>query len=68
MKMRESNHAFVGRHHYSCGMLFLAALTSLRPPRKDQPNDLLAQQHAALGHLGLTIIALVFVVLTFWKS
>jgi hypothetical protein len=49
-------------------MLFLAALTSLRPPRKDQPNDLLAQQHAALGHLGLTIIALVFVVLTFWKS
>jgi hypothetical protein len=29
---------------------------------------LLAQQHAALGHLGLTIIALVFVVLTFWKS
>jgi uncharacterized membrane protein len=49
-------------------MLFLAALTSLRPPRKDPPNDLLAQQHAALGHLGLTIIALVFVVLTFWKS
>jgi hypothetical protein len=68
MKMRESNHAFVGRHHYSWGMLFLAALTSLRPPREDEANDLLAQQHAALGHLGLTVIALVFVVLTFWKS
>jgi hypothetical protein len=49
-------------------MLFLAAITSLGPPREDKPNDLLAQQHAALGHLGLTIIAVVFVVLSFWKS
>jgi len=49
-------------------MLFLAAITRLQPPRKEEPNDLLAQAHAALGHLGLTIIAVVFVVLTFWKS
>jgi hypothetical protein len=49
-------------------MLFLAAITRLQPPRADRPNDLLAQAHAALGHLGLTIIAVVFVVLTFWKS
>jgi hypothetical protein len=26
------------------------------------------ETHAALGHLGLTIIALVFVLLTFWKG
>jgi hypothetical protein len=49
-------------------MLFLAAITRLQPPREDQPNDLLAQAHAALGHLGLTIIAVVFIVLTFWKT
>ena len=49
-------------------MLFLAALARLHPARDDEPNDLLAQQHAALGHLGLTVIAVVFVVLTFWKG
>jgi hypothetical protein len=49
-------------------MLFLAAFARLRPSRDDEPNDLLAQRHAALGHLGLTIIAVVFVVLTFWKN
>lgn len=49
-------------------MLFLAAITRLQPPREEQPNELLAQAHAALGHLGLTIIAVVIVVLTFWKS
>jgi hypothetical protein len=49
-------------------MLFLAAFARLRPARDDDPNDLLAQRHAALGHLGLTIIAVVFVLLTFWNS
>ena len=29
---------------------------------------LLAEAHAALGHVGLTIIAIVFVLVTFWKS
>ena len=48
-------------------MLFLAALARLRPAR-DEPNDLLAERQAALGHLGLTVIAVVFVLLTFWKS
>jgi len=48
-------------------MLFLAAFARLRPSREDESNDLLAR-HAALGHLGLTVIAVVFVVLTFWKS
>ena len=48
-------------------MLFLFAFASI-VPREPEPNDLLAQSRAALGHLGLTIIALVFVLLTFWKS
>jgi len=49
-------------------MLFLAAFAQFRSSREPAPNDLSAQPHAALGHLGLTIIAVVFVVLTFWKS
>jgi hypothetical protein len=51
-------------------MLFLFALARLIPgePPEEQNNDLLAQSRAALGHLGLTIIAIVFVLITFWKS
>jgi uncharacterized membrane protein len=49
-------------------MLFLAAFARLSPSRADEPNDLLAQQYADLGHLGLTVIAVVLVVLTFWNS
>ncbi|HEX3949336.1 MAG TPA: hypothetical protein VHW95_05740 [Steroidobacteraceae bacterium] len=48
-------------------MLFLAAFARLIPS-EPEPNDLLAQSHAALGHLGLTIIAIVFVLVTFWKG
>ena len=47
-------------------MLFLLAFARLIS-RDPEPNDLLAE-HAGIGHLGLTIIALVFVLLTFWKS
>jgi hypothetical protein len=68
-RMRESNHAFAARRHYSGAMLFLAAFARLSPPpRESEQNDLLAESHAALGHLGLTVIALVFVLLTFWKG
>jgi hypothetical protein len=51
-------------------MLFLAAFNRIWTPRKQEAegNDLLAESHAALGHLGLTVIALVFVLITFWKS
>jgi hypothetical protein len=49
------------------GMLFLSAFARIVPP-ESQPNDLLAQPRAALGHLGLTIIAIVFVLVTFWKG
>jgi len=65
--MRESNHAFAGQRHYSWHMLLLAAFARMVPTDPD-PNDLLARQNAALGHLGLTIIAVVFILLTFWKS
>ncbi|MDP9109130.1 MAG: hypothetical protein M3N23_08685 [Pseudomonadota bacterium] len=47
-------------------MLFLSAFSRLVPP-EPAPNDLLAEARAALGHLGLTIIAIVFVLVTFWK-
>jgi hypothetical protein len=49
-------------------MLLLAAFAHLLAPSEPAPNDLLAQSRAAMGHLGLTIIALVFVLITFWKA
>jgi uncharacterized membrane protein len=48
-------------------MLFLSAFARL-VPAEPEANDLLAQSRAALGHLGLTIIAIVFVLITFWKG
>jgi hypothetical protein len=48
-------------------MLFLSAFARLIP-REPEANDLLAESHAALGHVGLTVIAIVFVLITFWKS
>lgn len=48
-------------------MLFLSAFSSLVPP-EPEPNDLLAQSRAALGHLGLTIIVIVYILVTFWKG
>jgi hypothetical protein len=53
---------------YSGGMLFLAAISRLMNPPEPSANDLLAGSRAALGHLSLTIIALVLVLLTFWKA
>jgi uncharacterized membrane protein len=48
-------------------MLFLSAFARLAQP-EPEANDLLAQSRAALGHLGLAIIAMVFILLTFWKG
>jgi len=48
-------------------MLFLSAFARLIPG-EPEANDLLAESHAALGHVGLTVIAIVFVLVTFWKS
>lgn len=48
-------------------MLFLSAFARM-VPHEPEANDLLAQSRAALGHLGLAIIAIVFVLITFWKG
>jgi hypothetical protein len=47
-------------------MLFLAAILRYSLPQP-QPNDLLAQVRLRLGHLGLTVIALIYVLVTFWQ-
>lgn len=49
-------------------MLFLAAFHRIWSPQESEANDLLAASRAAMGHLGLTVIALVYVLITFWKS
>jgi hypothetical protein len=68
LKRREANHVLSQDGPLILGgMLFLCAFAAIIP-REPEPNDLLAQSRAVLGHLGLTIIALVFVLLTFWKS
>jgi hypothetical protein len=48
-------------------MLFLAAILRFSPPPQSTANDLLAEARLRLGHLGLTIIALVYVLITFWQ-
>jgi hypothetical protein len=48
-------------------MLSLAAILRLSQPQQPAPNDLLAEARGRLGHLGLTIIALVYVLITFWQ-
>ena len=64
---RDPNHVFIPGCHYSWRMLFLSAFARLIPP-EPEANDLLAETHATLGHVGLTVIAIVFVLVTFWKS
>lgn len=48
-------------------MLFLSAVMHLSAPRAIEPNDLLAESRQRIGHVGLTVIALVFVLVTFWQ-
>jgi hypothetical protein len=47
-------------------MLFLAAIARFARPREPQSNDLLV--HSRLGHVGLTVIALVYVLVTLWQQ
>jgi hypothetical protein len=56
------------RHIILDGMIFLSAFSRLTAAPEAHANDLLAKAHAALGHLGLTLIALVFVLLNFWRG
>jgi hypothetical protein len=48
-------------------MLLLTAILRVWMPREPAANDLLAESRLRLGHLGLTIIALVFILVTFWQ-
>jgi hypothetical protein len=64
---RETGHAFVARRVYLWRMLFLAAIIRLSSRPEPPPNDLLAQTRLRIGHLGFIIIALVFVLVTFWQ-
>jgi len=47
-------------------MLFIAAIARLVLPRESQSDDLMALSR--LGHVGLTVIALVYVLVTFWQQ
>lgn len=48
-------------------MLLLAAIIRVWLPREIEANDLLAESRLRIGHLGLTIIALVFVLICLWQ-
>jgi hypothetical protein len=47
-------------------MLFLAAINRIAQPREAQTNDLLVQSR--LGHVGLTVVALIYVLVTMWQQ
>jgi hypothetical protein len=49
-------------------MLLLAAFSRIATPAEAPANDLVARSQSALGHFSLTIIALVYVLTTFWKG
>jgi hypothetical protein len=49
-------------------MLLLAAIDHLMPARAHPPDQALVRTNTAIGHVGLTIIALVYVLITLWQS
>jgi hypothetical protein len=70
---RELTHAFDTTHlplgfatDKVDGMLFLAAIARLAPSREPQSEDLVVQSR--LGHAGLTVIALIYVLVTLWQQ
>jgi len=48
-------------------MLFLSAILRIWLPAEPEPNDLLAHTRLRLGNVGLTVIALVFILVKFWQ-
>jgi hypothetical protein len=48
-------------------MLFLSAIVRVAVPQEPPPNDLLASVRFRLGNLGLTIITLVDILVTYWQ-
>ncbi len=49
-------------------MLLLTAILRVWQPPEFEPNDLLAQARLKVGHVSLTVIALVYVLVTFWQT
>lgn len=49
-------------------MLLLAAIALLTPARVHQPDQGLLQANPAVGHLSLTIVALVYLLVTVWQA
>jgi hypothetical protein len=49
-------------------MLLLAAIAHFMPAPATQPSQGMMQANPALGHLSLTIIALIYVLLSVWQS
>ena len=47
-------------------MLILAAFVRFARPRESEPNDLLVQSR--LGYAGLTVIALIYLLVIFWQQ
>jgi hypothetical protein len=47
-------------------MLILAAFVRCTQPRASEPNDLLVQSR--LGYAGLTVIALIYMLVIFWQQ
>jgi hypothetical protein len=64
---RELNHAFVEQDVYLWRMLFLTAILRISQPAEPPPNDLMAHMRLRLGNAALAIIALIFVLVTFWQ-
>ena len=48
-------------------MLCLLAIIRYALPPGPPANDLLAEAHLRIGHMALTVIALVYVLITFWQ-
>lgn len=48
-------------------MLLMTAILRVWLPREPAANDLLAETRLRFGHLGLTIIALVYILVSFWQ-
>jgi hypothetical protein len=48
-------------------MLLLSTILRIWLPRETQPNDLLAEARLRIGNAGLTVIALVFILVNFWQ-
>ncbi len=49
-------------------MLLLTAILRVWLPQEPHANELLAQTRMRLGNIGLTVIALVYLLVSFWQS